>query len=164
MGGILVLQGFNNLLEFWTFWGILCLILVSCFVLEGVNGYCLCLAGSWERWLKCLHQIPSVSWMFHFHLHVFLTLPSPLVYLICAKDITIVLLLQMMGWMKRLAWRGPGSFMLKFGLWGKGWDWNSLYILFCFCAVVNCFSWLVHDSCSINFFVPFLRSLSGPFN
>ena len=120
MGGILVLQGFNNLLEFWTFWGILCLILVSCFVLEGVNGYCLCLAGSWERWLKCLHQIPSVSWMFHFHLHVFLTLPSPLVYLICAKDITIVLLLQMMGWMKRLAWRGAWSIYVKIWAMGQG--------------------------------------------
>ena len=59
---------------------------------------------------------------------------------------------------------GPGSFMLKFGLRGKGWDWNSLYFLFCFCAVVNCSSWLVHDSCSIYFFVPFLLSVSGPFN
>ena len=118
MGGILVLQGFNNLLEFWTFFGILCLILVSCFVLEGVNGYCLYLAGSWERWLKCRHQIPSVSWMFHFHLHVFLTLPSPLVYLKCAKDITIVLLLQMMGVDEKVGTEGGWIIYVK--IWPKG--------------------------------------------
>ena len=36
---------------------------------DGINKYGWCLAGGRGCWLKGLHQVPSVSWIFHHSLH-----------------------------------------------------------------------------------------------
>ena len=83
----------------------------------------------------------------------FLTLPHPLDSFLCTKDIIIIVLLrQIMGDGKV----GGGSVLLGFG-WGKGLD--IIFFLF-FVLLLITLSLLVHDSCWVCFFVPFLLSFS----
>ena len=82
----------------------------------------------------------------------FLTLPHPLHYPICVKDIMItVLLLQVMR-----VWVGGGSFMLGFGWGGTGAGCHN-FSIFCsvFMLLFIALSWLVHDSlfCLVSLFL-----------
>ena len=68
---------------------------------DGINKCRCCLTGGRGCWLKGLHQILSVSWMFHHSLHFHILLDC----VICTRnDMSILLLLQMMGF----DWLGLG--------------------------------------------------------
>ena len=112
------------------FFRIFCLFLVDCW-------------GGWSQWMwlvSCrrpgmLIQRPTRDPKCKLNISSFLALLHPLDYFICAKEITIiVLLLQMMG-----RWKGFGWFLhVRVWVGGQGVVIIFLYFLFWFCAVVNC--------------------------
>ena len=123
---------------------------VSCWLIvwaDGVNQYDWCLAGGRGCWLKGPHPIPSVSWIIHH------CTPIRLPHL-CQGAMTIVLLLQMMGTLAE-GWEGLGFIYVR-GQW-IGIIFSIFFTVFVLLLIF--LSWLVHDSFSVCFFVPFLLSL-----
>ena len=83
---------------------------------------------------------PKCSWIFHRSL----PFPHPLNYLICAKDIMIILLLKIIRGIGRVGERGLD----------RG-DKGFLYFFSVVVLLLILLSWLVHDNCWIYFFVSF---------
>ena len=87
-----------------------------------------------------LQEVGDADWRAHtrtkcnLNILSYLTLPDPLDYLICAKDIMIiVLLLQMLRERRKVE---AGSFVLGFRLGDRGWVSHFYYFLFCFCVIL----------------------------
>ena len=75
-----------NLLGVWSFARTFCFFLVDSFG-DGVNGSDWCLAGGSWSWIKGLHQVPTVSSIFHhswhFHVYYISSFISRMLWLMC---------------------------------------------------------------------------------
>ena len=83
-----------------------------------------------------LTQGPAPDPKCKLNISLLLTLPHPSDCLICANGIMIVVsLLQIMGDGKV---RGSGGWFIYVRVWVEGQGMVSLFLLFCFCVVINC--------------------------
>ena len=94
---------FNLFAEFFVFYWLIVWV-------DGVNRRGWCLAGGRECWLKGLHQIPRVGWLFYHSFHHCFTFIR---LLICVKNIKIIILLLQKWWVE-----GWGVVNLCLGLGG----------------------------------------------
>ena len=131
------------------FW-VLCFFWLIVWV-DGINKWDWCLAGDRGYWLKGLHQIPSISWIFHHSLHFYIYLIVLFVQGILGP------LYNYYKW-----WDGIGrGWLIYIKLWVGRQGGYDLIIVFFTCVFVFCFlrfsvsffKWLEHDSCCVFSFV-----------
>ena len=97
---------------------------------DGINKCGWCLAGSRGCWLKCLHQIQSVSWNF-----IILYTSTFIRYSHLYQNfVSIVLLLWMMGGLGR---REGGWFISWCGWGARGWVLSHSFFNLCFFLLLS---------------------------